>query len=115
MRAEGLCRRLARDAAESPRVAHGVVVHGGLRASLSVAEATVLEVLLGASGAVVPRPQLESAVWPDGPPSTRSLDALLYRLRRRIAAVNIHVATARGLGYTVDTGPLAIDGASSWS
>lgn len=114
-RALGLCRRLAHDAAELPRVEQGLVVHAGRRTPLSAAEAKALEVLLDASGAVVSRRQLEAAVWPDGPPSIRSLDALVYRLRQRVGAVNIHVVAVRGLGFAVDTGPLAEDGASGWS
>jgi DNA-binding response OmpR family regulator len=82
---------------------------------LSAAEAKALEVLLDASGAVVSRRELEVAVWPDGAPSNRSLDALLYRLRQRTAAVNIHVRAARGLGFIVDAGPLAAHGAPEWS
>jgi hypothetical protein len=108
VRAESLCRRLARAAAEQPLIEGGVVVHAGRRAPLSAAEATALAVLLDAVGTVVPRARLEAAVWPDGAPNARSLDALLYRLRRRAAAVNIHVHTARRIGYTIDVGPVAI-------
>jgi hypothetical protein len=109
MRAQNLCWRLARAAAEQPRVADGVVVHAGLRAPLSATEARALEVLLDAAGRVVSRRRLEAAVWPEGRPSPRSLDALLYRLRRRLAAVNIHVLAARGQGFSVDVGALAVE------
>ena len=107
VRAQNLCRRLAADAAERPQVADGAVVHAGRRALLSAAEATALDVLLDAAGTVVPRARLAAAVWPDGPPSPRSLDALLYRLRRHAAAVNIQVLASRGRGVMVDPGPVA--------
>jgi hypothetical protein len=112
VRAQSLCHRLARAAADRPRVGDGVVTHAGRQAPLSAAEATVLEVLLDETGSVVSRGKLEAAVWPDGPPSPRSLDALLYRLRRRAAGVNVHVLAARGRGFTVDVGPLALGGRS---
>jgi DNA-binding response OmpR family regulator len=107
VRAQSLCLRLASAAADRPRVGDGVVVHAGWRAPLSASEATVLELLLESEGRIVSRGRLEEAAWPDGPPSPRSLDSLLYRLRRRAAAVNIHVLAARGRGFTVDVGPLA--------
>jgi DNA-binding response OmpR family regulator len=104
VRAQNLCRRLARTAAELPRVGDGAVVHGGRSAPLSDVEARALEVLLESVGAIVPRERLTAAVWPDGPPSPRSLDSLLYRLRLRIAEVNIHVLAARGRGFIVEVG-----------
>jgi hypothetical protein len=112
LRAQSLCWRLARAAAEPPRIADGVVVHAGRRAPLSATEAKALEILLDAAGSVVSRRHLEAAVWPEGRPSPRSLDALLYRLRRRVAAVNIQVLAARGQGFTVDVGVLAVGGRS---
>jgi hypothetical protein len=115
VRAQNLCRRLVRAAAARPRVADGIVMHDGRRARLSAAEATVLEVLLDAVGSVVSRAQLEARVWPDGPPSPRSLDALVYRLRRRAAVVNVHVLAARGQGFTVDVGPFVVESFSEES
>jgi DNA-binding response OmpR family regulator len=108
VRAQSLCRRLASAAADRPHVADGVVAHAGRKAPLSSAEATVLRLLLDSEGRVVSRAQLEAAAWPGGAPSRRSLDSLVYRLRRRAAAVNIHVLAARGRGFTVDVGPLAL-------
>lgn len=109
VRARSLCRRLARAAAEQPTVEDGLVVHAGHRAQLSEAEAAALRLLIDAAGTVVSRHALSAAVWPDGAPSPRSLDALLYRLRQRTAALNVHVRVARGKGYAVDIGPLATD------
>jgi DNA-binding response OmpR family regulator len=103
-RARNLCRRLAQVATEPPRVVAGTVVHGDRRAVLSDLEAKALEVLLDAVGTIVPRERLTASVWPEGPPSPRSLDALLYRLRQRTAEVNIHVLASRGRGVTVEIG-----------
>jgi hypothetical protein len=105
-RAQALCLRLARSAAEPPRVADGVVTHGERRAELTDAEATALALLLDAGG-VVSREELTDAVWPHGAQGSRSLEALVYRLRVRLADVNIHVRTVRGRGYVVDAGPIA--------
>ena len=112
-RAQRLCRRLARVAAERPHLVAGSVVHGGRRAPLSELEAKALEVLLDAVGTIVPRERLTAAVWPDGPPSPRSLDALLYRLRQRASTVNIHVLAARGRGLTLEVGIAALTPAES--
>lgn len=108
-RAQDLCRRLARAAAAQPQIDAGMVTHGGRRAQLSATEASALAVLLNANGTVVSREQLAVAVWPGGQPSARSLDALLYRLRRRVAAVNIHVLASRSRGFAVDLGPFRDD------
>jgi hypothetical protein len=109
-RAQALCRRLSRAGAQQPRVGDGAVVHAGARATLSAAETTALQMLLAAGGRMVSRSELEAAIWPSGRPSRRSLDSLMYGLRRRVAAVNIHVVAARGYGFVVDAGPLVADG-----
>jgi DNA-binding response OmpR family regulator len=109
VRARSLCRRLARAAAELPIVEDGFVLHAGHRAQLSEAEAAAMQCLLEAAGSVVSREALSAAVWPAGPPSERSLDALLNRLRQRTSALNIHLRAERGRGYAVDVGPVAAD------
>jgi DNA-binding response OmpR family regulator len=103
-RARNLCRRLALVATEPPRVVAGTVVHGDRRAVLSDLEAKALEVLLDAVGTIVPRERLTASVWPEGPPSPRSLDALLYRLRQRTPEVNNQLLASRGRGVTVEIG-----------
>jgi hypothetical protein len=105
-RAHALCRRLARAAAVGPTIVDGLLSYDGLGVHLGVAEATALETLLGADG-IVSRSDLTVALWPAGPPSRRSLDALIYRLRQRAAAVNVHVLAVRGRGFVVDVGPIA--------
>jgi hypothetical protein len=108
-RARALCRRLSRTNAQRPRLGDGVVVHAGQRATLSAAETTALQALLDAGGRIVSRTELEAAIWPNGRPGRRSLDSLMYRLRRRAAGVNIHVLAARGYGFALDAGPLVAD------
>jgi DNA-binding response OmpR family regulator len=104
-RAVALCRRLATHAATAPVVRDGVLHHGGESTMLQPAEATFVQTLLDA-GTVLSREGLEAALWPDGAPTPRSLEALVYRLRLRLRPLNVHVVAARGRGYAIDVGPV---------
>ena len=104
-RARRVSRHMAQATAERAVVdAGGVLRRGPQSVTLSVAEAEVMTALLEAPGTVVGRAALEQVVWPDGAPSSRSLDALVYRLRRRVAPLGLVVAASRGRGFLVDGG-----------
>ena len=71
---------------------------------LSPAQFTLLELLTTAAGAVVTRDQAIGAVWPDavGGVTDQALDALVYRLRERLAELDAdydYVVTVRGHGF----------------
>ena len=71
---------------------------------LSPAQFALLELLINAAGAVVTRDQAIGAVWPDaiGGVTDRALDALVYRLRERLAELDAdydYVVTVRGHGF----------------
>jgi hypothetical protein len=106
-RARNLARRAAADAAEVPRVDPdtGWLVRGGRTVALSEGESAVLRALLDPPGRVVPRGELEAVVWPQGAPSSRSLDDVVYRLRRRVAEVGVVVSSSRTRGFLVEPGP----------
>lgn len=69
--------------------------------ALAPAEQTVMRVLLAQFGSVVPRDELNAAVWPskDFDPARRQIDVLVYRLRRRIAPIGLAIATIRSQGF----------------
>jgi hypothetical protein len=84
---------------------HRVYVNGKpLEPSLSAQQYRLLEVLLGASGVVV-RDDIVRAVWPDaqdGGVSEQSIDALVRRLRERLAEADPehqYIVTMRGHGF----------------
>jgi DNA-binding response OmpR family regulator len=96
-RLQALARRVCRPVLVDEAVlrnSYGVVM-------LAIAEAAVIRELLDSDGALVSRKQLERALWPDGPPSTRALDDLIYRLRRRIKPLRLNIFTARGRGFVL--------------
>ena len=69
--------------------------------TLSPAEAAVTEVLLGAEGRVVARGALADAAAPHLAVTSRTVDDVVYRLRRRLRPVGLDVFVARGRGFTL--------------
>lgn len=103
VRAARVRRHLARLAEQTPVLdASGVLHRGALAVALSASEATALEVLLADRGRVVERTRLEQRVWPQGAPSERALDSLLYRLRRRLLDLGLIVSSSRGRGFVLE-------------
>lgn len=76
--------------------------------SLSLLQFHVLQVLFENQGQVIPREQLVSASWGDDEAvgvSDQALDALLRRLRERIASIDpswMYIVTIRGHGIKLD-------------
>jgi len=79
---------------------------------LSVSQFKLLEVLYDNQNRVVSRPDLVSAIWGEGQAfevSEQALDALVRRLRDRIARIDStheYVVTVRGHGLRLDNPPL---------
>lgn len=70
--------------------------------ALSSAETAVVTLLLAHPGTVVDRHELESRVWPESePPSERALDAVVYRLRRRLVGLGMHIRVIRARGFVL--------------
>jgi hypothetical protein len=91
------------------RAARRVFIGGQeLAPPLSVAQYRLLELLLDHEGQVVSRDDIVAAVWPDEEHvgiSEQAIDALVRRLRDRIAAVDpdwSYVVTVRGHGFRLD-------------
>lgn len=85
-----------------------VTIHGeSVSPPLSLAQFRLLELLYKADGAVCGRDQIVDVVWPgtDGlGVSEQAIDALVRRLRDRLAEVTEHdyVVTVRGHGFRLD-------------
>ncbi len=100
--------RLARSSAvlddARPWIDDQRLLHRGPAAvQLTAAEAIVARTLLASPGRIVDRAELERRIWPrSGPPSIKAVDAVVYRLRRRVGAVHLHVRTVRSRGFVVD-------------
>ena len=75
---------------------------------LSVAQYRLLELLLDHEGKVVSRDAIVAAVWPEEAAlgiSEQAIDALVRRLRERIAAVDpdhAYIVTVRGHGFRLE-------------
>ena len=79
-----------------------IVHYGGTSVVLSAAQAAVTELLLSRQGQVVPRGELEAALWPEGAPGPKALDGVVFRLRRRLAGLGLVVRSAHGRGFSID-------------
>lgn len=71
---------------------------------LSPAQFTLLVLMIQSAGRVVTRQDVVSSVWPDaaGGVTDQAVDALIYRLRERLAEINPdhnYVVTVRGHGF----------------
>lgn len=81
--------------------------------ALSVPQFRFLELLFDHPGQVCSREQVVETVWPEavgGGVSEQAIDALVRRLRDRIAEIDPdhqYVATVRGHGFRLDNRPLA--------
>jgi DNA-binding winged helix-turn-helix (wHTH) protein len=82
----------------------GVLRVGDRTVVLSVSEARLVRVLLESAGRVVRRDTLARTLWSGAPPSPKALDALVYRTRRRLAAVGLLIHTSHGRGFVIETG-----------
>lgn len=88
-----------------------VLINGQLlNPPLSLAQFRLLELLVNAEGAVCSRDEIVSVVWPgtDGyGVSEQAIDALVRRLRDRLAELDEHnyIVTVRGHGFRLDNEP----------
>ncbi len=97
IRLQGLARRLYK-----PELVDGVVLRNSVGTiALSPHESSLVKSLLRSEGRLVSRRDLERTVWPIGPPAARSLDDLVYRLRRRLKPLRLDVFRGRGRGFVL--------------
>jgi DNA-binding response OmpR family regulator len=85
------------------RAASRIVLAAGREIPLTAREFDILEVLARHRGQVVTRSNLLIAVWGDDENTGESLDVLLARLRRKLAAAGAPdaIRTHRGVGLSV--------------
>jgi len=79
------------------------IERGGRRIELAPIPLRILEVLMRRSPGVVPRAELERAVWGDDPPDSDALRAHIHALRSAIdrGAAEALIHTVRGIGYQI--------------
>lgn len=83
---------------------YGILRYADHWVALAPAERTVMAMLLEAFGHVVSRTAICLAVWPDEEPNPRkrTIDVILYRVRKRIEPFGLAVATIRRQGFILD-------------
>jgi hypothetical protein len=101
-RAWRLAHYIGRLDASAPVLADGVLHRGDHIVVLTASEQIVAASLLDAAGGVVGRHELEARLWPQGPPSDRALDDVVYRLRRRCTEVGLRIRAVRGRGFAAE-------------
>lgn len=79
-----------------------VVEIDGERAELAPRERAVLDALVAAGGAVVPRPALMEQVWGPGGTDPHVLEVTVGRLRRRLGPAGGALVASPGRGYRLD-------------
>jgi hypothetical protein len=96
-RIESLKRRACR-----PELVDDSILRNGFGSALLPArEASVATELINRHPHPVSREQLEALLWSDGPPTTRALEDLVYRLRRRIKPLHLAISYSRGTGFAI--------------
>ena len=99
-----------------PVLVDGVVLRNVFGSvALPASESAVVERLLASDRHVVPRAALEATVWPAGAPTSRSLDDLIYRLRRRIKPLRLTVAVPRERGFVIGVDLELVSQSPEWS
>ena len=84
-----------------------VLWRGDRWVALAPVEARILEALLARCGSVVGRRELGAAVWPDGVPGTRAVDARLRRLRDRVEPLGLRIHNVRRRGLLLEGSELS--------
>jgi DNA-binding response OmpR family regulator len=74
----------------------------GAHVVLTRQQAAVVAMLLEHPGATVSRDRLEAAAWPGGDAGPRALDAVVFRVRRRLAGLGLVVRNAHAHGFAID-------------
>jgi DNA-binding winged helix-turn-helix (wHTH) protein len=77
----------------------GLLRRGDRWVAVSPHEEAVLHLLLARWGRMVPRASLSDAVWPDGSASSRALNTLVGRLRKRLDPLGLTIETIRARGF----------------
>jgi len=82
-------------------VDHGETHRENIRVTLSSQESAMAQALLQSQGRLVSREELERTLWPDGVPTARALDDLVYRLRRKVKPLQLSIFSARQRGFVL--------------
>lgn len=102
-RLERLAHAVERLRHEHPVLDGQRIVHfAGTHVLLTRPQAAVVSRLLEQPGRVVSRRELEAATWPDATVGPRALDAVVFRVRRRLAGLGIVVRNAHAHGFALD-------------
>lgn len=114
-RADRLIARAAATGASRTYVDEDDVLRAGpLLVPLGRIEAQLVRILLDRVGTLVPREELEAALWPcEAPADPRALDNRLARLRRRIQPIPVELHTVRGRGFLLERVSRPLDQAAS--
>jgi two-component system, OmpR family, response regulator TctD len=82
---------------------HRVLHRAGVTVPLTIADASIMSLLLRNAGTIVHHADLESEVWNGAAPSRDAIDAAIYRLRRRVCRLSLCIRSVRGQGFVLNT------------
>ena len=83
----------------------GLLRHRDRWVAVSPNEEAVLRPLLDRWGQLVSRTSLAASVWPDATASSRSLNTLVARLRKRVGPLGLTIETIRARGFVLAVRP----------
>jgi hypothetical protein len=87
---------------DAPFIDDQRVLHrAGSTVLLTSTEAAILSELLAHAGRVVSHVDLAARVWRGATPTRAAIDAAIYRLRRRVDGLYLHIGSVRGRGYVL--------------
>jgi DNA-binding winged helix-turn-helix (wHTH) protein len=97
IRLQGLAVRVCR-----PEIVDNSILRNSYgTVTLSSQESAMAQALLESQGRLVSRAELERTLWPEGMPTARALDDLVYRLRRKVKPLQLSVFSARQRGFVL--------------
>jgi DNA-binding response OmpR family regulator len=101
-RATQLLRFDARLRGDEPYIDDNRLLHrAGRTVTLTIAEASIMSLLIRDAGTVVTHARLADAAWDGVVPSRDAIDAAIYRLRRRLGGLSLCIRSVRGRGFVL--------------
>jgi hypothetical protein len=104
-RLRALSERAERSLEATVLIDGGCLRRGSTTTPLSPSEARFASRLVEHPGHLVSRRELIASIWTGEAPSTKALDDLAYRLRKRLVPIGLDLVSSRGRGFALHVLP----------